>query len=96
MERQKEHGSLALPNFLQYYWAANIHKLIYWVSASYEGGGAVWAKMEQHSTHPVSLPSLVYAPLPLGKQRLTNNPIVSGSLRIWSHSSYGSGMVKNG
>lgn len=40
--------------------------------------------MEQHSAHPVSLPSLVCVPLLLSKQRLTNNLIVSGSLRIWS------------
>ena len=48
------------------------------------GVGPVWVEMEQHSACPVSLPSLVCAPLPLSKQRLTNNPIVSGSLRIWS------------
>lgn len=43
----------------------------------------MWAKME-HFIHPVSLPSLVYAPLPLSKQHLTNNPIVNGSLQLWS------------
>jgi len=84
LEKQKEAGGLALPNFLQYYWAANIYKLIYWVSASYEGDGPVWVEMELHSAHPVSLPSLICAPLPVSKQRLTNNPIVSGSLRIRS------------
>lgn len=84
LEKQKEAGGLALPNFLQYYWAANIYKLMHWVSASYEGGGPVWVEMEQYSALPVSLPSLVCAPLPLSKQRLTNNPIVSSSLRIWS------------
>lgn len=72
LEKQKEAGGLALPNFLQYYWAGNIYKLIYWV------------EMEQYSAHPVSLPSLVCAPLPLSKLHLTNNLIVSGSLRIWS------------
>lgn len=38
LERRKDVGGLALPNFLQYYWAANMHKLMYWVSAPYEGG----------------------------------------------------------
>ena len=84
LEKQKEAGGLALPHFLQYYWAANIYKLIYCVSASYEGDGPVWVEMEQHSTHPVSLPTSVCAPLPLSKQRLTNNLIVSSSLQIWS------------
>ena len=37
LEKQKEAGGLALPNCIQYYWAANINKLIYWVSVSYEG-----------------------------------------------------------
>lgn len=73
LEKQKEAGGLELPNFLQYYWAANIYKLIYWVSVSYKEGGPAWVEMERHSAHPVSLPPLVCAPLPLSKQRLTNN-----------------------
>lgn len=84
LEKQKEAGGLSLPNLLQFYQADNIFEVIYWVSVSYEGGGPVWVEMEWHSTHPVSLPSLVCAPLPLSKQHLTSNLIVSGSLRIWS------------
>lgn len=84
LERQKEVGGLGLPNFMQYYWAANVHKLLYWMSAPQDGDGAIWVEMEQHSARPVSLSSLVCAPLPLSKQRLTNNPVVSNSLRIWS------------
>ena len=83
LERQKDVGGLGLPNFMKYYWAANVHKLMYWMSAPPENG-EVWVEMEQHSADPVSLSSLVCAPLPLSKQRLTNNPIVTNSLKIWS------------
>lgn len=47
LERQKEVGGLALPNFLHYYWASNIHKVIYWVPNFYQGIGPLWAEMEQ-------------------------------------------------
>ena len=30
LQLPKSTGGLALPNFVYYYWAANIHKLLYW------------------------------------------------------------------
>lgn len=84
LERQKEVMGLALPIFLHYYWASNIHKVIYWISDFFQGTGLLWAEMEQFACNPVSLPSMLCAPLPLSKKSQTVNPIVNGSLRIWS------------
>ncbi len=40
--------------------------------------------MEQTACNPVSLRSLLCAPIPVSKHYSTNNPVVCGSLRIWS------------
>lgn len=43
LERQKEEGDLSLPNYLYYYWAANIHKLMFWVSDLKDDESPVWS-----------------------------------------------------
>lgn len=83
LERQKEEGGLALPNYMHYYWAANIHKLLFWVSELDEDENPVWVHIERYASSPVSLRSLVCAPLPLSKHLYTNNPVVCNSLKIW-------------
>ena len=84
LERRKEEGGLALPNYLYYYWAANIHMLMFWVSDVPENDSPAWLDIEQHTSSPVSLGSLICAQLPLSKRQRTNNPVIQGSLRIWS------------
>ena len=84
LERHKEEGGLALPNYLHYYWAANIHMLMFWVFNVPEMEAPSWLSMEQHASGSVSLSSLVCAQLPLSKRQRTNNPIIQGSLRVWS------------
>uniref|UniRef100_A0AAY5JXW3 Reverse transcriptase domain-containing protein n=1 Tax=Esox lucius TaxID=8010 RepID=A0AAY5JXW3_ESOLU len=59
LQRCKENAVLALPNFLYYYWAANIHKLVIWYGASIGGGSPSWCLMEQHSCSSVSLASML-------------------------------------
>ncbi len=75
---------LALPDFLHYYWASNIHKGVYWLSQFYHNNGPVWAEMEQASCNPVSLTSMLCTPLLLSKKSLMN-PTVINTLKIWSH-----------
>uniref|UniRef100_A0AAR2IMM0 Reverse transcriptase domain-containing protein n=1 Tax=Pygocentrus nattereri TaxID=42514 RepID=A0AAR2IMM0_PYGNA len=84
LEGQKEEGGLALPNYMYYYWAANIHKLGFWALDPLDEELPAWALMKRRSCNPVSLLSLICAPLPLGKRFSTNNPVVSGSLKIWT------------
>lgn len=84
LERQKDEGGLALPNFLYYYWSCNIDKVIYWAEHSNQENKPVWVEMEQASCGPVSLFSMLCAPLPLNRKYLTSNPLVTSSLKIWA------------
>ena len=34
LQKQRNRGGLALLNFMHYYWAANMHKLVYWLKKS--------------------------------------------------------------
>ena len=79
LERQKGDGGLYLPKFLYYYWAANIHKLMFWVSDVSDDDSLVWCQM----SNPVSLCSLICSSLLLSKRCWTNNPIISGCLKTW-------------
>lgn len=78
LQRHKKDGGLSLPNFMKYYWAANVHKILFWMSPS--ESQPLWALMEQDASSPTNLAALVCAPLPLSKKYLTNNPIVSQNL----------------
>lgn len=79
-------GLLGLPNFLFDYWAANISRLNYWISAHKNKIGPMWATMELESNSPLSPVSIIskqVAPLPskLNLQRL--GPVIRNSLKIW-------------
>ena len=80
LQCSKPLGGLALPNFLYYYWAANIQKLSLWMCAA----PCNWCQMEAKSCRSTSLPALVCSSLPLPFSRYTSNPIVLSSLKIWS------------
>lgn len=73
-----------LPNFLYYYWAANIHKVTVWYNTFVKGEGPNWSLMEQQACSPVSLASMLCGPLPLAVAAHTDNTIVRGTLRIWT------------
>ena len=68
---------------MHYYWAANIHKLLFWVSQLDDDETPVWVHVERYASSPMSLRSLVCAPLPLSKHLYTNNPVVHDSIKIW-------------
>lgn len=63
MERLKSEGELGLPNFLHYYWAANISKLTFWVTAFTDKDGPAWEKMELKAHASISQITLLSAPL---------------------------------
>lgn len=85
LERAKADGGLGLPNFLFYYWAANIVKLTYWITMFADGEGPVWADMELRATLPISPISILTAPLPLNVKAsgLNSNLVVQNSIKIW-------------
>ncbi len=57
---------------------------MFWVSNVSDDDSSVWCRMEQYLSNPFSLHSLICSPLPLTKHCWTNNPIISGCLKIWS------------
>ena len=77
-------GGLALPNFLHYYWACNIQKLLFWVANPANVECPTWVDMELSSSK-LSLHSLVCSQLPLSASKFSPNPVVNNSVKIWIH-----------
>lgn len=80
LQLPKKSGGLALPNFIQYYWACSINKLNHWLDRGADTGLS-WAQIELRSSK-FSLQSLLTARLPL-KTHVSRNPVVTNSLKIW-------------
>lgn len=72
-------GGLGLPNFMFYYWAANIQKILNWL---YEDE-LDWDKMESLSCHTSSLAALTCSPLPISAVKYLSNTVLS-TLKIWT------------
>ncbi len=69
---------VALPNFLFYYWSANIAKISLWCNASESN----WCTLEAATCTSISLPAPVFAPLSLQPSSYTRKPIVLSTLKI--------------
>ena len=72
-------GGVALPNFMCYYWSANIQKLSFW----FHTVNTSWGSIESKSCLGTSLSALLCSPLPTVVSKHTKNPIVLASLKIW-------------
>lgn len=79
LQRTKQDGGLALPNFLFYYWAANIQKIYAWCNSP----NIDWCIIEANSCLSSSLSALVFDPNLKRPSKYTSNPIVLSSLKIW-------------
>lgn len=79
LQRNRPAGGLGLPNFINYYWAANLHKIIHWFNSPQLS----WCHLEADSSSS-SLPALVCDTLPLSPSRFTPNAVVIHTLKIWS------------
>ena len=84
LERPKGLAGLALPNFIYYYWACNIQKILFWMEDYQPDTSEAWIHLEC-TGGPVHLGSVLCTPSTLTPQtRLFSNPIVLNSVRIWS------------
>lgn len=83
LEVPKSAGGLDLPNFISYYWAANISKLPYWISTWRNDQGPVWAKMELYSEPAINPISLLSSSIPVRSHPQVLNPVLRHSLKIW-------------
>lgn len=79
LQRPRAGGGLALPNFRGYYWAANIHKIAYWIQSP----GIDWCELEGMSCTSSSLLALVSSNLPMKISGFTSNPMVMSTLKVW-------------
>uniref|UniRef100_A0AAY4CMV8 Reverse transcriptase zinc-binding domain-containing protein n=1 Tax=Denticeps clupeoides TaxID=299321 RepID=A0AAY4CMV8_9TELE len=83
LEMPKAAGGMGLPNFMYYYWAANISKLIYWIFAWRDNPGPAWADMELRGDSGLCPISLMSAPISMQRFSRLLNPVVKHSLKIW-------------
>lgn len=79
LQREHAKGGLGLPNFQCFYWAANVHKIMLWMT----GADNSWIHLETNSCHASSLKALVCSSLPSKPRQFTSNPIVIATLNIW-------------
>lgn len=77
LQLNKENGGLALPNFKNYYYAAQIRYLVYWCSTDYQ---ARWKHIELNWSKNCPQTRLGEKEKP-GPKR--DNSIIKESLRIW-------------
>lgn len=74
-------GGLALPNFLFYYWAANIRSMLHWCSISNQP--PLWLQIEEGPCDSCSLVSLLCLPITSSPVAHSRNIIVKNCLKIW-------------
>lgn len=84
LQRAKQDGGMALPNFRLYYWAANLHCLSYWIYYHMDENCPIWVKMEKGHNSSISLAAVTGMPMPLPLNVADANPVISQSLRIYS------------
>ena len=79
LERPRKNGGLALPNYTNYYWAANLQKVAHW----FQSPEAEWCRLEAGSCRQSSLAALITSKLPLSPAQFSSSPVVRATLRIW-------------
>ena len=77
--RERSAGGLGLPNLMGYYWASNMHKILFW----YTYPQTSWCQSEAASCSS-SLCALACSALHSSPSSLSSNPVVIGTLKIWS------------
>ena len=82
LQKPKQFGSLALPNFLLYYWAANIRTILYWCSTNSQPPS--WLQVEEASCGPSSLMLLLFLPPTSSPTKHTSSVVVKNCLKIWN------------
>ncbi len=88
LQKPRVEGGLALPNFLFYYWAANIHSTLFWFQNHFCLCDWVpaWVSIEEGSCSPASPAALMCGPLTAVSRLPYGNSIVRQSLPFQFHS----------
>lgn len=80
LEKPKKDGGLALPNLLNYYWAANLQKIIYWFHSPH----IEWCEAEAKSCKLTSLAVLITMKSPFSPSQFSSSPVVISTLKIYN------------
>lgn len=87
LQRPRAMGGMALPNFMYYYWAANITALLYWLrNDCTDVNGTEWMVLERASIGSTSPAALLCSKLPFKQpiSAFTTNPVVIHSIKTWN------------
>ncbi|KAF7650426.1 hypothetical protein LDENG_00126200 [Lucifuga dentata] len=79
LERERQKGRLAIPNLMNYYWAANLQKIVNW----FQSPDSDWCLTETKFCTSSSLAALITTKLPFSPSQFTSSPVVSSALKIW-------------
>jgi len=79
--KSKTSGGLALPDFVKYYWAANIRCISYWLDETVVL--ANWLDMEREDRFPYSIGAIAMSPIHLKKSYYSYNLIIHRTIQIW-------------
>lgn len=86
--KDRSAGGLGLPNLVGYYWAANMYKIILWCTSPKTS----WCQSESSSCSS-SLLALTCSTLHLSPSSFTSNPVVNGTLKIWTQDATSDGSL---
>lgn len=73
---------MALPNFLFYYWTANVRALLDWIKN--DTTLQIWVSMKEEYIQGTHIFAFARLPLSQPISSLTSNPLVIHSLTIWN------------
>lgn len=79
--KEKIHGGLALPDFKNYYFAANMQYIAYWLDDTVIMGS--WLDMEREDCMPYSLGAIALSPVHFKKTYYNCNPVIHNTIQIW-------------
>jgi len=80
LERPKKDGGLVLPNLLNYYWAANLQKFVYWFQSPHTD----WCVAEAKSCKSTTLAVLITMKSPFPPAQFSSSPVVISTLKIYN------------
>ena len=75
-----ERGGLKVPNFIWYYWAAQISAAMFWFS---DISTIPWVSIENVNTSPLPLKLYLYSNTLTNLLKDTHNPFVKNTIRVW-------------
>lgn len=87
LQRPRTMGGMALPNFMYYYWAANIRALLYWLrDDGSDVNSTEWIGLERASIRSSSPAALLCSKIPLEQpiSAFTTNPVIIHSIKTWN------------